>query len=150
MVGPLRQRLAWRARVDAAARRRSREAAALARPRAQASRGRRNAAGHIRRHAGVSTVDAYIGLGSNLAHPRRRLAHALRALSRVPKLRVVAVSRNYMSAPVGSATPQPDYVNAVARVRTSLPPRALLAALQRIERRQRRRREHERARNLPR
>lgn len=98
----------------------------------------------------MSTVDAYIGLGSNLAHPRRRLAHALRALSRVPKLRVVAASRNYVSAPVDSVAPQPDYVNAVARVRTSLPPRALLAALQRIERRQRRRREHERGRNLPR
>jgi 2-amino-4-hydroxy-6-hydroxymethyldihydropteridine diphosphokinase len=98
----------------------------------------------------VSAVDAYIGLGSNLAHPRRRLAQALRALSRVPGLRVVAVSRNYASAPVGSGTSQPDYVNAVARVRTSLPPRALLAALQRIERRQRRRREHERERNLPR
>ena len=98
----------------------------------------------------MSAVDAYIGLGSNLAHPRRRLAHALRALSRVPRLRIVAVSGNYVSAPVGSATPQPDYVNAVAHVRASLPPRALLAALQRIERRQRRRREHERARNLPR
>ena len=98
----------------------------------------------------MSTVDAYIGLGSNLAHPRRRLAHALRALSRVAKLRIVAASRNYVSAPVGSVELQPDYVNAVARVRTSLPPRALLAALQRLERRQRRRRERERGRNLPR
>jgi 2-amino-4-hydroxy-6-hydroxymethyldihydropteridine diphosphokinase len=98
----------------------------------------------------VNAVDAYIGLGSNLAHPRRRLAHALRALARVPKLRVVAASRNYASAPVDGVGTQPDYVNAVARVRTSLPPRALLAALQRIERRQRRRREHERERNLPR
>jgi 2-amino-4-hydroxy-6-hydroxymethyldihydropteridine diphosphokinase len=93
---------------------------------------------------------AYIGLGSNLAQPRRRLAHALRALSRLPKVRLVAWSGNYVSAPVDSAIAQPDYVNAAACVRTSLPPRALLAALQRIERRQRRRREHERERNLPR
>jgi 2-amino-4-hydroxy-6-hydroxymethyldihydropteridine diphosphokinase len=97
----------------------------------------------------MSTV-AFVGLGSNLAHPRRRLAHALRALSRLPKIRLVAWSGNYASAPVDSVVAQPDYVNAVARVRTSLPPRALLAALQRIERRQRRRREHERERNLPR
>lgn len=98
----------------------------------------------------MSVVDAYIGLGSNLAHPRRRLALALRALGRVPGLRVVAASRNYASAPMDSVVIQPDYVNAVARVRTSLPPRALLAALQRIERRQHRRREREHARNLPR
>jgi 2-amino-4-hydroxy-6-hydroxymethyldihydropteridine diphosphokinase len=98
----------------------------------------------------VSTVDAYIGLGSNLAHPRRRLALALRGLDRVPGIRIVAASRNYVSAPVDSVVTQPDYVNAVARVRTSLPPRGLLAALQRIERGQRRRREHERMRNLPR
>jgi 2-amino-4-hydroxy-6-hydroxymethyldihydropteridine diphosphokinase len=98
----------------------------------------------------VSAVDAFIGLGSNLAHPRRRLALALRALRRLPKVRLVACSGNYASAPVDSVAAQPDYVNAVARVRTSLPPRALLAALQRIERRQRRRREQERARNLPR
>jgi 2-amino-4-hydroxy-6-hydroxymethyldihydropteridine diphosphokinase len=98
----------------------------------------------------VSAVDAFIGLGSNLAHPRRRLAHALRALRCVPGLCLVGWSGNYASAPVGTVALQPDYVNAVARVRTSLPPRALLAALQRIERRQRRRREHERERNLPR
>jgi 2-amino-4-hydroxy-6-hydroxymethyldihydropteridine diphosphokinase len=98
----------------------------------------------------VNPVLACIGLGGNLAHPRRRLAHALRALRRVPGVQLLACSRNYASAPVDGAVPQPDYVNAVARVRTSLPPRALLAALQRIERRQRRRREQERARNLPR
>ena len=95
-------------------------------------------------------MTAFIGLGSNLAHPRRRLAHALHALSRLPRVRLVGWSGNYASAPVDSVVAQPDYVNAVARVQTSLPPRALLAALQRIERRQRRRREHEHERNLPR
>jgi 2-amino-4-hydroxy-6-hydroxymethyldihydropteridine diphosphokinase len=98
----------------------------------------------------VSAVDAFIGLGSNLAHPRRRLAHALRALRCVANVRLVGWSGNYASAPVDTVAAQPDYVNAVAHVRTSLPPRALLAALQRIERRQRRRREQERERNLPR
>ena len=98
----------------------------------------------------MSAVDAFIGLGSNLAHPRRRLAHALRALRSLPNVRLVGWSGNYASAPVDTVAAQPDYVNAVARVRTSLQPRALLAALQRIERRQRRRREQERERNLPR
>lgn len=83
---------------------------------------------------------AYIGLGSNLAHPRRQLARALRTLSRLPRTRLVAVSRNYATAPQEVASPQPDYVNAVVALDTALAPRALLARLQAIERRQRRKR----------
>jgi 2-amino-4-hydroxy-6-hydroxymethyldihydropteridine diphosphokinase len=55
-----------------------------------------------------------------------------------------------VSAPVGAERPQPDYVNAVVALRTTLGPRALLAALHRIERRQRRRRDLEAQRNAPR
>jgi len=84
---------------------------------------------------------AFVGLGSNLAHPRRQLARAVRALARLPRTRLVAVSPNYVSAPVGTSGPQPDYVNAVALVETALPPRALLARLLAIERRQHRRRD---------
>jgi 2-amino-4-hydroxy-6-hydroxymethyldihydropteridine diphosphokinase len=91
---------------------------------------------------------AYIGLGSNLAHPRRQLARAHRALARLPGSRVVAISPNYRTAPIGTSQPQPDYVNAVAAIETSLSPRALLARLHAIERRQRRRRSG--ARNAPR
>ena len=82
----------------------------------------------------------YVGLGSNLAHPRRQLARALRALARVPGVRLLAASPNYVTAPIACDTPQPDYVNAVARIATTRSPRALLAALQAIERRQRRHR----------
>ena len=83
---------------------------------------------------------AFLGLGSNLAHPRRQLARAVRALARLPRVHLVTVSPNYASAPVGCDAPQPDYINAVAAVRTTLAPRALLAALHTIERHQRRRR----------
>jgi 2-amino-4-hydroxy-6-hydroxymethyldihydropteridine diphosphokinase len=79
---------------------------------------------------------AFVGLGSNLAHPRRQLAHALQRLARVPGTRLVAASPNYRTAPVGAPAPQPDYVNAVALLATRLAPRALLAQLQAIERRQ--------------
>ncbi len=98
----------------------------------------------------MSATLAYLGLGSNLAHPRRQLARAVRAIARIPRMRVVAVSPNYATAPVGSDAPQPDYVNAVVAVRTTLGPRALLAALQSIERRQHRRRNAEPKRNAPR
>jgi 2-amino-4-hydroxy-6-hydroxymethyldihydropteridine diphosphokinase len=98
----------------------------------------------------VSATLAFVGLGSNLAHPRRQLARAVLAIARLPRIRLVAASPNYASAPVGSDEPQPDFVNAVVAVRTALGPRALLAALHRIERRQRRRRDAESRRNAPR
>ncbi len=93
---------------------------------------------------------AFLGLGSNLAHPRRQLARAIRSIARLPRTRVVAVSPNYATAPIGCDGPQPDYVNAVVAARTALGPRALLAALQAIERRQRRRRDRETKRNASR
>lgn len=93
---------------------------------------------------------AFVALGSNLAHPRRQLARAARALARLPATALVALSPNYVTAPVGAPGPQPDYVNAVAALRTALPPRALLHRLQAIERRQRRRRERATPRNAPR
>ena len=83
-----------------------------------------------------SPVRAYVGLGSNLLHPRRQIARALASLRRLPATQLVAASPNYRSAPVGAPGPQPDYVNAVAALDTRLAPRALLAQLQRIERRQ--------------
>jgi 2-amino-4-hydroxy-6-hydroxymethyldihydropteridine diphosphokinase len=92
---------------------------------------------------------AYIGLGSNLGHPRCQLARAVRMLSRLPRTRLLAVSPNYATAPQEVVSPQPDYVNAVAVVDTALAPRALLARMQAIERRHRRKRSpHER--NAPR
>ena len=88
----------------------------------------------------MSATLVYLGLGSNLAHPRRQLARALRSVARLPGTRIVAASPNYASAPVGTDDPQPDYVNSVVSSRTTLRPRALLGALQRIERAQGRRR----------
>ncbi len=83
---------------------------------------------------------AYVGLGSNLAHPRRQLARAVRRLRQLPRTRLVGLSPNFASAPIDSfaadGSPAPDYVNAVAALDTALAPRALLAALARIEHRQ--------------
>jgi 2-amino-4-hydroxy-6-hydroxymethyldihydropteridine diphosphokinase len=93
---------------------------------------------------------ALVGLGSNLAHPRRQLARALRRLARLPGTRVTRVSGNWVSAPVNAPVPQPDYVNAVAMLATALPPRALLASLMVLERRQGRRRGAKSLRNAAR
>jgi 2-amino-4-hydroxy-6-hydroxymethyldihydropteridine diphosphokinase len=79
----------------------------------------------------TAPVLAYVGLGANLGDARATLDAALEALRAVPGVTAVRVSSFYRSAPVGAAGP--DYVNAVAEVRTTLPPPDLLAALQRIE-----------------
>jgi 2-amino-4-hydroxy-6-hydroxymethyldihydropteridine diphosphokinase len=74
----------------------------------------------------------------------------VRRLERLPATTVVALSRNYVTAPQGGRQPQPAYVNAVAAVRTALAPRALLRRLLAIERRQHRHRGADTVRNAPR
>ena len=92
---------------------------------------------------------AYVGLGSNLADPRRQLAKALARLATTRGVRLLAVSPNYVTAPIGGP-PQSDYVNAVALLSTSLAPHALLERLHALERRQQRRRDSRTLRNAPR
>ena len=93
---------------------------------------------------------AFVALGSNLAHPRRQLARAVAELARLPRSRVLGVSPNYATAPVGTPDAQPDYVNAVVALRTALAPRALLARLHTVERRHGRRRDARAQRNAAR
>lgn len=75
---------------------------------------------------------AYIGLGSNLSGPARQLERALRRLEALPAVEVRQVSGLYRSAPLGGVE-QPEFLNAVVEVRTSLGARELLVALQAIE-----------------
>jgi 2-amino-4-hydroxy-6-hydroxymethyldihydropteridine diphosphokinase len=75
---------------------------------------------------------AYVGLGSNLQQPLHQLLKAFDALSALPRTRMLARSSLYRSAPVGK-TDQPDFVNAVAALRTGLAPGELLQALLRLE-----------------
>jgi 2-amino-4-hydroxy-6-hydroxymethyldihydropteridine diphosphokinase len=75
---------------------------------------------------------AFIGLGSNLSCPDAQVHSALAALDRIESTRVRAASSLYRSAPVGIAE-QPEFVNAVARVTTSLEPRLLLQRLLALE-----------------
>jgi 2-amino-4-hydroxy-6-hydroxymethyldihydropteridine diphosphokinase len=98
----------------------------------------------------VKATVAFIGLGSNLGHPRRQLARATAAIARLRGCRILHRSRDYVSAPVACALPQPDFVNAVVALSTTRHPHALLAALLAIERMQRRRRDPSGIRNTPR
>jgi 2-amino-4-hydroxy-6-hydroxymethyldihydropteridine diphosphokinase len=93
---------------------------------------------------------AYVGIGSNLAHPRRQLARAVAEMARLPRTRVAAVSPNYLSAPLGASGSQPDYVNAVAALVTSLAAPALLKRMRAIEHRHGRPPAEQRLRNAAR
>lgn len=74
----------------------------------------------------------YIGLGSNLEDPRQQVSDALVELREIPNTELLSHSLLYRSDPVGPPG-QPDYINAVAKVDTSLEPEELLDALQAIE-----------------
>ena len=77
-------------------------------------------------------VDAYIGLGANLGDAKATLVAAFNALEALPESELMQRSSIYRSAPIDSSGP--DYLNAVARLRTALGPHELLAQLQSIER----------------
>jgi 2-amino-4-hydroxy-6-hydroxymethyldihydropteridine diphosphokinase len=85
----------------------------------------------------------FIGLGANLHEPLQQLHTAALALSQIPDTQLVAMSSLYGSKPMGPQD-QPDYVNAVAQLTTSLAPHQLLDALQHIEQQHGRTRKAER------
>ena len=82
---------------------------------------------------------AFVGLGSNLADPMVQVRQAFTELEAISGTRVTARSSLYRTSPVGYLE-QPEFINAVASVQTTLEPRALLAALLAIEDRHGRRR----------
>ena len=74
---------------------------------------------------------AWIGLGANLGAREAALRGAIAGMAALPGTRVLRVSSLYRSAPVDAGGP--DYLNAVAEIATTLPPLALLHALQALE-----------------
>ena len=80
-------------------------------------------------------VVAYIALGANLGDPRESVRQAIASLDELPATRLLRASSLYLTAPMGLAD-QPDFINAVAAVRTRLTAAALLQALLDLEQRQ--------------
>lgn len=77
-------------------------------------------------------VTAYLGLGANLGEREASILSALKELDSLPTMQVTAVSSLYETAPVG-VTDQPNFVNAVAEIRTTLTPEALLETILALE-----------------
>lgn len=82
----------------------------------------------------TEATTAWVALGSNLQEPVEQVIAGFEALSALPETRLTARSTLYGSRPMGP-TDQPDYVNAVARLSTTLSAHELLDALQAIENR---------------
>jgi 2-amino-4-hydroxy-6-hydroxymethyldihydropteridine diphosphokinase len=75
---------------------------------------------------------AWLGLGSNLGDRERNLRQALESLSSAGDIEIVRASSLYETAPVGY-TGQPDFLNLVAEVKTTLGPHALLRRCLQVE-----------------
>jgi len=75
---------------------------------------------------------SYIGLGSNLGNRLEHLRHAVTLLDATEGVEVVVESSVYETDPVGP--PQPEFLNAVVQVETTLSARDLLRRLKEIER----------------
>jgi 2-amino-4-hydroxy-6-hydroxymethyldihydropteridine diphosphokinase len=80
----------------------------------------------------TANVQACIGLGANLGDAADTLKQAVDALSRREGVLVRAVSRFYRT-PAWGREDQPDFINAVALLDTSLAPRPLLELLLAVE-----------------
>lgn len=78
---------------------------------------------------------AYIGVGSNLNHPVTQITHAIQMLHHLQGIKLQAASSLYKTKPIG-CPPQPDFVNAVVSLNTTLSAHDLLIALQGLEKQQ--------------
>lgn len=79
-----------------------------------------------------AAASAWVALGSNLSDPRSQVERGFEALAALPQTRLGARSRLYRTRPWG-VVDQPDFVNAAARLETTLAPRELLDALLAVE-----------------
>ena len=79
------------------------------------------------------TTPVWIGLGSNLGDRKGTLDAAIAALAEAPGVTVGAVSSYHETTPVGGPPGQGAFLNAAARLETTLGPFELLAVTQAIE-----------------
>ncbi len=76
---------------------------------------------------------AYLALGSNLANPVAQLVKARAVIGEIAGVSLLRASSLYQSPAWGSSDPQPDYVNAVISVATTLSTHDLWLAITLIE-----------------
>lgn len=84
----------------------------------------------------MTYYQCYLGLGGNITNelgtPAQHIANAIEALKQHPQINNVELSSLYVSEPFG-VIDQPDFINAVAGLQTTLTPHELLALCQSLE-----------------
>lgn len=80
----------------------------------------------------VSGVIAFIGIGANMERPAEMCRTAVGELAETQGVRLLRTSSFYRTEPVGPQE-QEWFINAVAEIRTGLPPGLLLKSLKEIE-----------------
>ncbi len=76
---------------------------------------------------------AYIALGSNVGNRVTALENACAAIAAIPGTRIIGATAVDETVPIGPIA-QGNFLNQMISIETTLAPRALLAALQNIER----------------
>ncbi len=75
---------------------------------------------------------AFLGLGSNQDNPVCQLKTAIKYLNQQPKIQTIA-SAPFYKTPAWGITEQPDFINSVVKITTSLSPHQLLTTIKKIE-----------------
>lgn len=78
-------------------------------------------------------VECAIALGSNLGNSLDILENSLTVLQQIPGITLQNTSSWYQTKPVGTPTPQPDYLNGCALLSVDQTPEELLTILQAVE-----------------
>lgn len=74
----------------------------------------------------------YLGLGSNLGNREQNLRNAVELLNAYGEIKVLKISSIYATKPVGYVE-QPDFLNIVVQIETTLSPADLLAVCMSVE-----------------
>ncbi|NOZ62276.1 MAG: 2-amino-4-hydroxy-6-hydroxymethyldihydropteridine diphosphokinase [Calditrichaeota bacterium] len=80
----------------------------------------------------MGAAGIFLGLGTNLGDRERNLIHCLKELTVTDQVEICRISSVYETAPVG-VTDQPDFLNMVVEIETSLLPWQLLHFVKKVE-----------------
>jgi 2-amino-4-hydroxy-6-hydroxymethyldihydropteridine diphosphokinase len=80
----------------------------------------------------LNRVTGFLGFGTNLGDRKKNLTQAVNTLNNQPDLAVLRTSGIYETAPWG-LTDQPDFLNMVAEIATSISPGELLERIKKLE-----------------
>lgn len=78
-------------------------------------------------------VTCYLGIGSNLGDRKAHIICATQKIKALKNTRVIKRSKIIETNPVGGPKSQGKFLNAVIKIKTSIPPATLLKKLKKIE-----------------